>query len=117
MIGTLLGELLEGLGHEVYPIEVSEAGLRSAAQRQRPDLMIVDANLGEGSGVAAVHDVLRLGYVPYLLMSGGPVKMAAPDAVVLEKPFWEGDLVRAIAQALARRAGDDHVDAPHAKVG
>jgi CheY-like chemotaxis protein len=106
MIATLLGELLEGLGHDVCSIEASEAGLVSAALRERPDLMIVDANLGAGSGLAAIREVLRLEDIPYLLMSGGPVKMAPQDAVVLEKPFWESDLVRAIERALVAHVGE-----------
>ena len=75
----------------------------SAAARCRPDLMIVDAGLGRGSGVAAVEEILRAGPVAHVFVSGdsGSVRMRQPDAVVVRKPFGEAELARAIDLALA----------------
>jgi len=100
MVAVLLAELLGSLGHEVCAIEGTEAGLVHAARRTRPDLMIVDAHLGTGSGVTAGEGVLRERHVAHMFMSGGSVA-ARPGAVVLEKPFWDSDLVLAIDRALA----------------
>ncbi len=104
MIGLLLGEVLAGMGHEVCDIVTTEAALVTAAARCQPDFLIVDAQLGPGSGVRAVEEILRSRAVPYVLMSGCAVPAARPDAVVLAKPFWDADLVRAMDRALAATA-------------
>jgi len=102
MIGMLLAGMLEGMGYDVCAIEATEADVVTAAAHHRPDLMIVDARLGDGSGVAAVDEILRTGFVPHLFMSGNisRVKALRPDAVVLQKPFGEAELTRAIQRAL-----------------
>jgi CheY-like chemotaxis protein len=79
----------------------------TAAVRCRPDLMIVDAHLMDGNGVSAVAAILRAGFVPHVFVSGDPLReqLFAPGSVVLQKPFRESDLVRAIGSALAAEAG------------
>lgn len=101
MIGILLGEVLEGMGH-VCAIEATEAGSVAAASRCRPELMIVDVRLGEGSGVAAVEEIIRAGPVPHVFVSGDPSRVAAlrPGAVFIQKPFSEATLAGAIQRAL-----------------
>jgi DNA-binding NtrC family response regulator len=110
MIGMLLGWMLEDMGHQVCSIEASEADAVTAAAQYHPDLLIVDAWLGDGSGVIAVDEILRRGYVPHLFISGniGRVKAVRPDATMLEKPFGEAALARAIQQALAVGTGGTH---------
>ena len=102
LIGMLLAEMLQEMGHEVCAIEATEAEAVAAADRCRPDLMIVDARLGDGSGVSAVERIRRGGSVPHLFISGDIWKVTAlrPDAVVVQKPFREADLARAIQRAL-----------------
>ena len=103
MIGMLLAEMLESMGHDVCAIEVTEAAAVAAAAQYSPDLMIVDERMGDGSGVSAVETILlRSGFVPHLFISGNisKVKALRPDAVVLEKPFREPALARAIQRAL-----------------
>ncbi len=104
VIGMLLAEVLDSLGHKVCAIEATETGLVDAAARDRPDLMVVDAHLGKGSGVAAVQKILRGGYIPHLFMSGSAVAGVSPDAVVLQKPFWDHDLIEAIERAMGAAA-------------
>ena len=101
IVAMLLGEILMGLGHEICASETSEAGAVRAADLHRPDLMIVDARLGEGSGVAAVEAICRTGHVPHLFISGGKVDGHRPNAVVLQKPFLEPELIEAMQRALA----------------
>ena len=100
MIGPLLAETLTGLGYEVCGVEATEAGAVAAAARHRPDLMIVDVNLAEGTGTAAMEKITRAAPVPHLFMSGYARQAAVPGAVLLTKPFREADLVRAIRRAL-----------------
>src|ERR1700736_2247768 len=102
LIGLLLSELLAGMGHKVCAIAATEADAVSAAIRYRPDLMIVDAGLGRGSGVSAVDEILRAGPLAHVFISGDAerVRLRKPDAVIVGKPFREAELVRAIDTAL-----------------
>ena len=103
LIALLLAELLASMGHDVCATAATEAEALIAAIRYRPDLMIVDAGLGRGSGVSAVEEILRAGPVAHVFISGdaGRVYTRKPDAVVVRKPFREAELARAIDTALA----------------
>ena len=65
--------------------------------------MIVDARLRHGSGIAAVKQILRNGFVPHFFVSGDRLSAdgLSPGAIVLQKPFMESELVSAIARAVA----------------
>jgi CheY-like chemotaxis protein len=103
LIAMLLAELLASMGHDVCATAASEAEAVSAATRYDPDLMIVDAGLGRGSGVSAVEEILRAGPLAHLFVSGDAerVRRRRPDAIVVRKPFREAELARAIDVALA----------------
>ncbi|MBB6251102.1 response regulator [Nitrospirillum iridis] len=103
LISLLLAEMLVDLGHEVCAIETTEAGAVAAAAQLRPDLMIVDAQLGEGSGLGAMATIARQDAIPHLFISGDRAGVQArnPGAVSIQKPFYEADLVRAIQHAIA----------------
>jgi CheY-like chemotaxis protein len=103
LIAMLLANLLAGMGHDVCATAATETEAVIAAARHRPDLMIVDAGLGRGSGVSAVEEILRAGPLAHLFISGDAerVQTRRPDAVVVRKPFREADLARAIDMALA----------------
>jgi DNA-binding NtrC family response regulator len=102
MIGMLLAEMLAGMGHKVCAIEATEADAVTAAARCRPDLMIVDVRLGDGSGIDAVTEIHRTGPVPHVFVSGDitAVKALRPNAVIIQKPYRESDLARVIRRAL-----------------
>jgi len=106
MVAELLTEVLEGMGHKVCAVEATEADAVATAVGCRPDLMIVDALLGLGSGVAAVQQILRTWLVPHVFVSGdlSRVWKLKPDAVMLQKPFRESDLAAAIQRALGAAA-------------
>jgi DNA-binding response OmpR family regulator len=113
MIAMLLVEVLAEMGHDVCAIETSEDAAVAAAVRCRPDFMIVDARLGDGSGVSAVEKMHRTGSIPHVFVSGDISMVTAlrPDAVVIQKPFRESDLARAIQCALGGPADDGHSSA------
>lgn len=100
-IGPLLAEMLVELGYEVCGIEATEAGAVAAAARCRPDLMIVDVCLAEGTGPSAMKRIMQAAPVPHVFMSGHVRQAAMPGAVLLAKPFRVPDLLRAIERALA----------------
>ncbi|WP_245412182.1 response regulator [Methylocella silvestris] len=99
-----LGQMLEEMGHVVCAMEATEAGAVAAAAQFRPDLMIVDAQLRDGSGVIAVERILENGFIPHVFVSGGRVRATRSDAVILHKPFREVDLAQAIQRARADAA-------------
>ncbi len=102
VIGMMLAEMLEEMGHDVCAIESTEADAVSAADRCKPDLMIVDVLLGDGNGVSAVTEILRAGPVPHLFVSADISRLRAlrPSAVAIQKPYREPELTRAIHLAL-----------------
>jgi DNA-binding response OmpR family regulator len=106
MIAMLLADIFTAMGHDVCAIEATKAGAVAAAVRCRPDLMIADARLGDESGVAAVEEILRTGFVPHVFVSGdiSTVRALKPSAVAIQKPFSESDLVRAMQRALGGAA-------------
>lgn len=107
VIGLLLKETIEGLGHSVCGIANTEADAIAQADRYQPDLMIIDASLRSGSGVSAIETIQRTRRVPHIFVTGNARKVHAlhPGAIILEKPFFNDDLATAIERALAVEAG------------
>jgi len=103
LIAMLLAELLVGMGHEICATAATEVEAVLAAHRHKPDLMIVDAGLGRGSGLSAIDEILRAGPLAHVFISGDAerVRMRKPDAIVVRKPFRQRELVRAIDAAFA----------------
>jgi two-component system, response regulator PdtaR len=102
LIAMLLAQLLAGMGHDICATADTETAAVIAANQHRPDLMIVDAGLGRGSGVAAVEEILRAGPLAHVFISGDArrVQTLRPGAVVVRKPFRQAELDRAIEIAL-----------------
>jgi len=102
MIGPLLAEMLEALGHVVCAVEVEAVAAPAAARRYRPDLMIVDVGLGEANGIAAIKEILKEGFVPHVFVTGDVLRglPLGSDAVLIQKPYRGSDLVAAIARAI-----------------
>jgi len=111
LIAMLLSELLAGMGHDVCATAATQAEAVIAASRYRPDLMIVDAGLGRGSGISAVEEILRARPIAHLFLTGDAktVRTSKPDAVVVRKPFREAELARAIDLALVAASGSEEL--------
>lgn len=111
VIAMLLADMFAAMGHDVCAIEATEAGAVAAADRCRPDLMIVDARLGDGNGFSAVEKILQTGFVPHVFISGdiSTVRARKPGAVAIQKPFDESALVGAIQRALGAMAASRRV--------
>ena len=87
LIAMLLSEILAGMGHSVCATATTESEAVAAAARYRPDLMIVDAGLGQGSGLSAVQEIQQTRPVAHLFVSGDPerVRERDPEALVVPK--------------------------------
>ncbi len=107
LIAMDLADLLGAMGHDVCHIATTEADAVAAALRWAPDLLIVDGNLTEGSGVSAMRQILACGSVAHFYISGDPIQLlkAVPDAVVLAKPFTMHALASAMARATRAPGG------------
>lgn len=105
LISLDLEDLLVEMGYEVCSIETTEAAAVAAARRYKPDLMLVDFHLREGSGINVVSALLPDGFIPHIYMSGERLRgdKLTPGAVVLQKPFLEASLAQAIQVALSNR--------------
>jgi DNA-binding response OmpR family regulator len=103
MIAMLLAEVLREMGHEVCATAPTEDAAVAAAVRHKPDLMIVDEWLRQGSGISAVAEINRSGYIPHIFVTGDPLitQSLAPGTIAIQKPFTMSELVKAVTSALA----------------
>ncbi len=108
-INIMLVEMLEEMGHTVCASARSQEETVEAALATKPDVMIVDERLGTGSGIAAVKEILRSAFVPHIFASGDILVgcLHDPRAVIIQKPYRESDLARAIAGALSGASTDE----------
>ncbi len=102
MLGALLAEMLQTMGHEVCGVETTEADAVTAALGCKPDLMIIDAWLRDGSGITAAEKICAARLTPHFFISGdiARIKALRPGVIAVQKPFREADLVHAIQHAL-----------------
>ena len=107
LIAMDLADLLIGMGHDVRAIVQTQSEAVAAAMRCQPDLMIVDGQLAEGSGVEAMRQVLARGFVAHFYITGDPLRLTGltPNAVVVAKPFTLNVLASGIARALRSVGG------------
>lgn len=98
IIAMLLAKVLTDMGHGVAGIVGTVAGALAAAERTRPDLMIVDARLRDGSGILAVKEIIRAGFVPHVFVTGDSLRTLElpPGSAALEKPYRDTELAEAI---------------------
>lgn len=103
LIAICLAETLEAMGHAICAIVGTETNTVESAAFYKPDIMIIDAHLGKGSGITAVETILCGGFIPHIFATGDSSSILAqmPAAIVLQKPFCKSELVLAINHALA----------------
>lgn len=103
LISMLLADMLEMMGHEVCGTEATEAGAVAAAAKWQPTMLIIDAQLRDGSGVSAVDQIFLERTVPCVFVTGDirSVKKLRPEAIIVEKPFTEEMLISAMQRALS----------------
>jgi CheY-like chemotaxis protein len=101
VIGGLLAELLRVHGHSVCATAQTEAEAVAAAAQHAPDLILMDVMLKQGDGVSAMRRIAQTREVPHVFMTGAGRRDLPEGAVILQKPFCEADLLRALEQATA----------------
>jgi DNA-binding response OmpR family regulator len=109
VLAMAMAEMLTEMGHRVSAIAVTQADAVAAALRCSPDLLIVDSRLREGSGLSAVDEICLTRPIAHVFTTGDAASVLAlrPQAIVIEKPFREADLVRAMHRALNNTFGHE----------
>jgi DNA-binding response OmpR family regulator len=107
VVGVLLGDMLAQMGH-ICSVEISKAAAVAVVANFKPQLMIVDAELGDGSGQSAVDEIPRSGLVPHVFISGDSewIRLLSLRTIAIQKPFRREHLIRAMNHALGDTA--DH---------
>lgn len=99
-VALLLEFTVVKLGYAVCGTEYTEDGAVATAIRRRPDAMIVDVGLVQGSGLRAVNRILAERYVPHVFISANRLDHRGlhPLAVRLRKPFRDVELAASLSQ-------------------
>jgi DNA-binding NtrC family response regulator len=111
-IRDLLSEILNDEGHTVELAE-NAAQARSARQRMRPDLVLLDIWMPDTDGVTLLKEWSSSGLLsmPVVMMSGHATIETAVEATkigahsFLEKPITMQKLLKAVEAGLARNSG------------
>ena len=100
-IATLLAETVAASGHIVCGMATTELEAVDAAERDKPDLIIIDVDLAMGSGLRAIERIVRNGPVAHVFISGNRMPVGTH---ALLKPFRPAELLQAMDRALAEAA-------------
>jgi DNA-binding NarL/FixJ family response regulator len=99
---------LSEAGFDVLETVDTEADAVAAMERLRPDLIILDITLREGSGISAAKAIKRISAIPIIFVSGNsdPATLAAASdlkpAAFIRKPFITESFAALVADAVAR---------------
>ena len=105
LIADHLEAIVRQCGHQIVANATTATEAREAYERYRPTLVLSDVQLADGSsGVDAVDEILRLGPVPVIFITGFPQKLLTggghEPAFLITKPFREDTVRTTISQAL-----------------
>ena len=105
IIALHIKQIVEGLGHKVVGIVRTHAEAVAAAKEKRPELVLADISLADGSsGIDAVKDILAEQDVPVIFITAFPERLltgSRPEPTFLiTKPFEPETVVATIGQAL-----------------
>src|SRR5690606_11836654 len=105
VIAMDLSDLVTGAGHEVCAVEATASSAVAAAKRERPDLVLADIQLADGSsGIDAVKEILASFEVPVIFITAFPDRLLTgerPEPTFLITKPYSPDMVRAaVSQAL-----------------
>lgn len=105
VIAMDLSDLVTGAGHSVCAVEDTASKAVAAAKRERPDLVLADIQLADGSsGIDAVKDILSSFDVPVIFITAFPDRLLTgerPEPTFLITKPYSPDMVRAaVSQAL-----------------
>jgi CheY-like chemotaxis protein len=100
-----LSDLVTAAGHDVCGVATTASEAVAAAERERPDLVLADIQLADGSsGIDAVRQILSSFQVPVIFVTAFPDRLLTgerPEPTFLITKPYSPDMVRAaVSQAL-----------------
>lgn len=109
IIAQEISMLVEDLGYEVCATIMHSNEVEQAFKKHRPDLLLMDINLGKGQdGISLVEGLMQIRKTPFIFVTSyadkstlDRAKAHQPDGYVV-KPFDEKDLQVAIEIAFSR---------------
>jgi CheY-like chemotaxis protein len=102
LVALLLESMLEDLGHIVVGVAANIGDGLAMASQEEIDLAILDVNVG-GQESYPVAAALAARNVPFVFATGyepARVRGAYADRIVLQKPFRQAELEKAIGQTV-----------------
>ena len=106
IIAMDLKGIVQAMGHEVTGVARTHAQSVELAGRKRPDLILADIQLADGSsGIEAVNELLgELGEIPVIFITAFPERLLTGDrpepAFLISKPYSEEQVRSAVSQAM-----------------
>ncbi|MDO5603811.1 MAG: response regulator [Paracoccus sp. (in: a-proteobacteria)] len=106
IIAMDLKGIVQAMGHDVTGIARTHSAAIDLAQEARPDLILADIQLADGSsGVDAVNELLStLGELPVIFITAFPERLLTGDrpepAFLISKPYTEDQVSSALSQAM-----------------
>ncbi|KGJ05715.1 CheY chemotaxis protein or a CheY-like REC (receiver) domain [Paracoccus halophilus] len=106
IIAMDLKGIVTDLGHEVTGIARTHAAALELARETRPDMILADIQLADGSsGIDAVNELLAdLGDLPVIFITAFPERLLTGDrpepAFLISKPYSEEQVRSAVSQAM-----------------
>lgn len=105
VIAMDLSDLVTAAGHDVCAVATTASEAIAAAERERPDLVLADIQLADGSsGIDAVKAILSSFAVPVIFVTAFPDRLLTgerPEPTFLITKPYSPDMVRtAVSQAL-----------------
>jgi len=106
IIALDLQTIVTDMGHSVTGVARTHKGAVEQALRERPDLILSDIQLADGSsGIEAVNEILTSASdIPVIFITAYPERLLTGDrpepAFVITKPYSEAQVQSAVSQAM-----------------
>lgn len=100
LIALELADALHRMGYDSCSLATTEHDAVTSAETRPPDLVVADVRLRVGNGIEAVQAIRRRVKVPVVFATASreEVRRQFGRASILDKPFVEADLKRAVDQ-------------------
>ncbi|WP_062561606.1 response regulator [Paracoccus aminovorans] len=106
IIAMDLKGIVQAMGHDVTGIARTHKAAVELAHQKRPDLILADIQLADGSsGIDAVNELLAdMGDIPVIFITAFPERLLTGDrpepAFLISKPYSEEQVRSAVSQAM-----------------
>lgn len=106
IIAMDLKGIVQAMGHDATGVARTHAAAVDLARKIRPDLILADIQLADGSsGIDAVNELLdEMGDIPVIFITAFPERLLTGDrpepAFLISKPYSEEQVRSAVSQAM-----------------